>query len=66
MAADDLTVWDVESTFLTGKIVERQKDVETSEWKYRVHGNAVDGTHVELLAEQAITGKVVVITVYAL
>jgi len=36
MAADDLSVWDVESAFFTGEIQERQKDANTSEWKYRI------------------------------
>ncbi|MDP6526489.1 MAG: DUF4258 domain-containing protein [Kiritimatiellia bacterium] len=66
MAADDLTVWDVESAFLTGEIVEKQKDAETSELKYRVRGNSLSGTRVEIVAKIAVTGKLVVITVYAL
>jgi len=32
--ADDFSVFDVESGILTGKIVERQEDAETGEWKY--------------------------------
>lgn len=66
MAADDLTVWDVESTFITGEILERQKDAMTGESKYRVRGKSLDGASVEVIAKLAITGKLVIITVYAL
>ncbi len=66
MAADELTVWDVESVFLTGDILERQHDVETSESKYRVRGKSLDGTSVEVIVKLAMTDKLVIITVYAL
>jgi len=66
MAADDLTVWDVESAFITGEILERQKDGRTGESKYRVRGRSLDGASVEVIATLAITGKLVIITVYAL
>ena len=66
MAADDLTVWDVESVFLTGEVVERQKDLATSESKYRVRGSSLDGKPVEIISRVAVTGKLVIITVYAL
>ena len=66
MAADDLTVWDVESAILTGRIVERQKDQLTSERKYRLHGEALDGSSMEVVAKVGVTGKLVVITVYTL
>ena len=66
MAADELTVWDVESTFITGEILERQKDTQTGESKYRVRGKSLDGGRVEVIAKVAITGKLVIITVYEL
>lgn len=66
MAADDLAVWDVESVILTGKIVEKQKDRTTSENKYRLQGKTLNGSAVEVLAKFGATGKLVVITVYAL
>ncbi len=66
MAADDLTVWDVESVFLTGEVVERQKDAKTSESKYRVRGKSLDNINVEVIAKISVTGKVVIITVYTL
>ncbi len=41
---DDHLLWsDVGHALLTGRIVERQKDRETNEWKYVVFGNAEDG-----------------------
>lgn len=36
MDEDALTIFDLESTILTGEIVERQKDQVTAEWKYLV------------------------------
>ena len=39
MSADDLTVWDVESAVLNGKIVQRQRDRGSREWKYLVRGS---------------------------
>ncbi len=33
MSNDELTIFDVERGILTGEIVERQKDVQTGEWK---------------------------------
>jgi len=66
MAADDLSVWDVESVFLTGEVVERQKDAKTFESKYRVRGKSLDNINVEVIAKISVTGNVVIITVYTL
>jgi hypothetical protein len=66
MAADDLTVWDVESVFLTGEVVERQKDAATAESKYRVRGKSLDNIDAEVIAKISVTGKVIIITVYTL
>ena len=38
MDEDELSIFDVESAILSGKIVERQKDQSTGEWKYLVKG----------------------------
>jgi len=65
MAADDIAVWDIEGTILTGKIVERQKDRVTSENKYRLRGKALDGSSMEVVAKFSVTGKLVVVTVYS-
>jgi len=66
MAADDLAIWDVESAILTGKIVQRQKNQVTSESKYRLRGEALDRSSMEVVAKFGATGKLVIITVYNL
>ena len=64
MNNDCLTIYDVECGILTGKIIERQKDKVTTEWKYRISGQTVDGNEVEVIAKLSPTGKLVIITVY--
>ncbi len=66
MLDDDLSMDDVELVFLTGKILERQRDRATAKWKYRLQGKATDAHPVEVVAKFSPTGKLVVITVYAL
>ena len=64
MDADDLTIFDVESVILTGKIFERQKEQATAEWKYLLRGQSVAGNDVIVVAKLSPTGKMVIITVY--
>lgn len=64
MNDDDLTIYDVERGILTGEILERQKDKVTAEWKYRIRGETVEGSEVEVVAKLSPTGKLVIITVY--
>jgi hypothetical protein len=64
MDHDDLTIYDVEHGILTGEIVERQKDRNTSEWKYRLRGKTLGGDDVEIIAKFGATDKLVIITVY--
>ena len=66
MAEDNLMLADIEQVIFTGKIRERQKDKNTKEWKYRIRGFSTDGDPVEIVAKLGITGKVIIITVYAL
>jgi hypothetical protein len=66
MINDDLSIYDVEHVILTGKILERQKDKITAEWKYRVRGETFKSDHVEAIVKQGPTGKLVIITVYLL
>ena len=66
MADDNLMLADVEEAILTGEILERQKDIDRDEWKYRISGFSIDGAPVEVVAKLGVTGKVVIITVYAL
>ena len=64
MDDDALSVLDLESTILTGDIVERQRDQTTLEWKYLVRGNAVDGRQVVIVGKLGPTDKLVVITAW--
>lgn len=66
MGADDFSVWDVESAFLNGTVEECQRDRQTAERKYRIAGTALDGRGIEVVAKLGPTGKLVIITVYAL
>jgi hypothetical protein len=66
MAEDDLGVHDLEKGILTGRILERQRDGATGEWKYRILGKTMDEKRIEIIAKLSITGKLVIITVYTL
>jgi hypothetical protein len=65
MDDDGLTIYDIERAVLTGRILERQKDADTAEWKYRLCGETVEGNEVEVVTRLSPTGKLVIITVYA-
>lgn len=64
MDNDSLSIFDVERCILTGKILERQRDKVSAEWKYRINGKALAGGEVEVVAKLSPTGKLVIITVY--
>jgi hypothetical protein len=64
MDEDELSIFDVESAVLTGKIVERQKDTGAGEWKYLIQGRTIDGSIIEIVAKFSQTTKMVIITVY--
>jgi hypothetical protein len=64
MLADDLTVDDVESVVLTGRIVQRQKDHSSGEWKYLVGGRSLADDPATIVVKVGPTGKAVVITVF--
>lgn len=66
MDEDDLTIYDVEHIILTGQIPERHKDAVTGEWKYTVAGKTWAGDEVHLVAKMSPTGKLVIITAYAI
>ncbi len=66
MSEDGLAIYDIEQEILTGKILERQKDRVSAESKYRIRGRTIDGEEVEIIVKLSPTGKVVIITVYAL
>jgi hypothetical protein len=64
MDSDALSIFDVEQAILTGRIIERQKDTETSEWKYLIKGKSVEGRNVVAVSKLSSTGKLIIITVY--
>ena len=64
MADDNLSVFDVERSILTGRIIEWQKDHATAEWKYLVKGETIAGNLAVVVAKLSVTGKLVIITVY--
>ena len=64
MNDDDLTIYDVERGILTGQIIERQRDLDTGEWKYLINGQTLAGGEVVVVAKLSVTGKLVIITVY--
>lgn len=66
MEDDDLTIFDVEHCFLTGRISKRQRDRQTGEWKYLVRGEAVGGDDMVAVAKIGGAGRLVVISVYRL
>jgi hypothetical protein len=59
-----LNIFDVENCVLVGNIIERQKDSETGEWKYRIEGRSKSGKMLEVITKISPTGKMVIITVY--
>ncbi len=66
MDEDSLSVFDMESTVLTGEIVERQRNHVTREWKYVVNGRGLNGSSVGVVGGLSLTGRLVIITVYRL
>jgi hypothetical protein len=64
MDNDRFTIYDVESGILTGKVLERQRDKDTSEWKYRINGRTISGRKIEIITKLGPTGRLVIITVY--
>lgn len=66
MVNDGLSVFDIEHCILTGEIVNRETDDLTGEWKYCILGTTITGPATEIIAKFGTTGKLVIITVYAL
>lgn len=65
MNDDGLSIFDVERGLLTGKIIERQEDHQTGDWKYLVQGQTVAGDkQVVVVTKLSPTNKLVIITVY--
>ncbi|OGO33326.1 MAG: hypothetical protein A2Z16_11585 [Chloroflexi bacterium RBG_16_54_18] len=64
MEDDNLSIFDVESTILAGKIIERQKDSSTGQWKYLIEGKSLSGVEITVVGRISITGKLVFLTVF--
>lgn len=64
MDDDRLSVFDVESAILTGRIVERQRDWRTREWKYVINGHGTDGERVGVVAKLSPSRHLVILTTY--
>jgi hypothetical protein len=64
MEDDDISILDVEHMILSGEIIERQQDQETGEWKYLIAGNTLADDPIIVVAKLALTGAMVIITVY--
>ena len=62
---DNLSILDLENVVLTGQITERQRDRITRETKYVIQGNTLDGNAAEVVATVGHTGRLYVITIYA-
>ncbi len=63
---EGLSAFDVERCILTGQIIERQKDVQTNETKYRVCGLMVSGELMEVVAKFGPTGRLFIVTAYSI
>lgn len=62
MDEDELSIYDIERSILTGNITERQK--EKGEWKYLVRGRTIDGAEIVVVVKISPTGKMIILTVY--
>jgi len=61
---DNLSILDLESVILTGKIIERQRDRASRETKAVVAGSTLDGIAAEAVVKVGPTGTLFIITVY--
>ncbi len=64
MWEDGLAIRDIENAILTGRIVERQKDRNSDEWKYLVKADSSDWGPVVVVAKIGYARDFVIITVY--
>ena len=65
MEDDGFTIYDVERCILTGAIAERQNEAALGEWKYLIQGLTFTERGICVVAKLSVTGKLVIITVYA-
>jgi len=65
IADEGLSILDVERAILSGRIIERQKEASTAEWKYLVSGPTREDKTITVVTKLGPTGKVILITVFA-
>ena len=65
MDDDEFSIFDVEHCILHGEIIGRQKEHKTTEWKYLVQGATFKERGICVVTKMSITGKLVIITLYA-
>lgn len=65
MESDGLSILDVESAILSGRVTERQLDRPWGERKYVIRGRTLEGDDsIVVVAKLGPTGQVVILTVY--
>ena len=65
LESDGLSVFDVESAILSGRVTERQLDRPWGERKYVIRGRSLEGDgSIVVVAKLGPTGQVVILTVY--
>ena len=65
MYKQDLILAEVERAILKGRIIERQKNTKSSEFKYRIRG-IIPGGEIEAIFKFAPDERLAIITVYTL
>lgn len=66
MDDDDFSIYEVEHCILRGEIAGRQKEHKSTEWKYLLQGATFKERGICVVTKMSITGKLVIITVYAI
>lgn len=64
MVDDNLIIYNVESTILSGETIERQKYKDLGQWKYLVKGQALSGDGVMLVGRISVIGKLIWFVVF--
>lgn len=64
MEDDGLDIFDIENVVIKGKVIEKQKDMLTGEFKYRFKGQTLSNGIAETVLKFGFHGKAVIITVY--
>jgi hypothetical protein len=65
MDDDDFSIFVIEHCILHGELTERRKEQKSAEWKYLVKGVTFTERGICVVTKMSITGKLVIITVYA-